>query len=179
MPSAAGGPRCSVWLPSGVPCFVCSTGCRLSLGSIVDDASCVSSRGAKKCGDRRSSRRNNTRPLSFRTAVAGGRRWMGGELSPAHVHSSPWSLPGGQSVCLGCLKCRCVQQVPFVRKSERNRGGVAELLPQEVFLGSRTGVFRAFPMLCLCGFRSLILAGGAGTPGPSGRLCRSVSFLAT
>ena len=26
--------------------------------------------------------------------------------SPAHVHSSPWCLPGGLSVCLGCLKCR-------------------------------------------------------------------------
>ena len=47
--------------------------------------------------------------------------------------------------------------------------GVAELLPQEVF----------FPMLCLCGFRSLVLAGGAVTPGHSGRLCRSASFLVT
>ena len=91
--AAAGGSRCSVWLPRGVPSCVCSKGCRPDLGSFVGGALCVSSSGAKKGSVRcRLSRRNSRPALSVRTLdAAGSRRWRGGELSPA---------------CLGCLKCR-------------------------------------------------------------------------
>ena len=119
--SAAGDPRCSVWLPSGVPSFVCSTGCRPSLGSVVDGALCVSSMGAKRWSDRcRLSRRNSSLPLFVRTiAAAWSQRLWGGDLSRAHSQLSPWlspwSLPGG-------LEYRCVQCTPVECQSQRITG---------------------------------------------------------
>ena len=92
---------------------------------------------------------------------------------------APGSYQGGNQRTSGASSVVGCSRGPLDVGVSGTMEGVVELIPQEVFLGSRTEVLRALPMMCLCGFRSLIPAGGAVTPGPSGRLCRSASSLVT
>ena len=95
LPSADVGFCCSVWLPSGVPCGVCSPGCRQSLGLVVDDALCVFSRGAKIGSDRRrSSRRNITRPVLLRTESPGTAAGWAGSSAESSFRRLCYRAPG-------------------------------------------------------------------------------------
>ena len=92
---------------------------------------------------------------------------------------APGPYQGGSRCASGASSVGACSKGPLSVKVNGTMERVAELLPREVSLGGRMGFGRAVPKTCFCGCRSLILAGGADTPGLNGHLRRSASSQVT
>ena len=136
---------------------------------------CVSRRGGQKRGVVAVARTAGTAVIrccsgSWRLRGPGA---VGAVSSVLHACSqAPGCHQGASSGGACTLGSLCVT----VRRFLEGAGGLS---PHLGVLGSRQGASWALPMLCLSGFRGLVLAGGFAVEGRMCLSCRSLSFTAT